>query len=149
MVERKQKLLAPWRYFSLGLGVLGAIAMAAFVPGSGSAIEAAAFGFAAAVSLVVGVRALLSRVVLTDEIRIHAIWSTRSYQREEIEKVSDEVMEDRLVAVMWAPVIHLKATNSEPIVLRSLMGYSLPGRRNRRVGRQTRILADWLSSGLD
>lgn len=115
--------------------------MAAFVPGSSSMIEGALFSAAAVACFVLGLRALLSKVVLGEDLVVHGIWSTRPYGPTEVEGVTEEVLEDRVIAVMRVPAIR---TQEEEVLARALMGYALPGRRNRRVTRQSAQMATWL-----
>jgi hypothetical protein len=134
-------LRSPWRFFNATLGIVGAGAMAAFVPDAPNIVEPVVFAALAATCVALAIRAFLAKVVLGDQLSLHAIWTTRRYRRTEIQVVTGEVLEDRFLLVMWVPTVHL---TEEDRPVRALMGYSLMGHRNKRVDRQVEQFAAWL-----
>jgi hypothetical protein len=89
-------------------------------------------------------RAGRARVEVSDQgLVIHRVGRTLTIDRNQIRDVQPVVAEDRLVALLWAPVIHRPDGDIE---LSSLIGYSRRGSGNRYVERQSAQIREVVQS---
>lgn len=133
----------PFRFAQATLGVAGALCVALFVFGASLPMQIF-YGVATALALIIAYRAGRARVEVSDQgLVIHRVGRTLTIDRNQIRDVQPVVSEDRLVALLWAPVIHCPDGDIE---LSSLIGYSRRGSSNRRVERQSAQIREVVQS---
>jgi hypothetical protein len=133
----------PFRLVQATLGVAGALCVALFVIGDSLPMQIA-YGVATALTLGIAYRAGRARVEVSDRgVVVHRVGRALTIDRNEIRDVQPAVSEDRVVALLWAPVIR---SLDGDIELASLMGYARRGSTNHRVERQSSEIQQALHS---
>lgn len=91
-------------------------------------------------ALVLAVRIGQTAVIVTSTHLIVRAGISAMRHLDDIASVSSEISEDRIVALLWSPVVRVRS--GDETELRPLMGYSLPSSRNARVDRQSELLRE-------
>lgn len=144
--DERVPLRSPWRFLAATSLFLAVLVVTSFLIDVHGVLNAAIIVILA-VSLgwmLVRILVLGGAVLVTEELRAHGLFRTRTLSRGSIVRISPEIVDNKGLSV-WAPVVLLEDGRS--VTLKWLAGYSTSDAiPNARVRRQVAAMEAWLAA---